>query len=66
MKRYGVGPSVCPLALRYGPVGPTAANPLLQVCCCGLGGQDVSFNCYSSGMRRANAGSASLAAYVGS
>ena len=27
----------------------TEANPLLQVCCCGLGGQDISIDCCSSG-----------------
>ena len=34
--------------------GPTAANPLLQVCCCGLGGQEISIDC----------GSLVLSAYV--
>ena len=25
--------------------GPTAANPLLQVCCCELGGQEILIDC---------------------
>jgi len=61
LKRYGVRPSVC--SSQY---GPTAANPLLHVCCCRLGGQEISIACCSSGMRRANAGSAKLSAYVAS
>ena len=46
-------PSVCP-------------NPLLQVCCCVPNGQDISIEGCSSGVRWANAGSATLSAYVGS
>ena len=61
MKRYGVRPSVC-----VSQQGPTAANPLLDVCCCGPGGQEISIDCCSSGVRRANAGSATLSAYAGS
>ena len=45
---------------------PTAANPPLQVCCRGPGEQMISIDCCSSGMWRANAGSAKLLAYVGS
>jgi len=45
---------------------PTAANPLLQVCCCGPGGHGISINCCSSGVQLANAGSATLSAYAGS
>jgi len=44
---------------------PTA-HPQLQVCCCGPGGQEISIGCCSSGVRRANAGSATSSAYVGS
>jgi len=33
-------PSVC--LLQH---GLTAANPLLQVCCCELGGQEISIDC---------------------
>ena len=61
MKRYGVRPSVC-----LSQHGPTAANPLLQVCWCRLGGQEMSIDCRSSGVWRANAGSASLSTYVDS
>jgi len=50
--------------------GPTTANPLLQVCCCWPGSQGMSIDCClvrsSSGVWRANAGSATLPAYVGS
>ena len=45
--------------------GPTAANPLLQVCCCGPGGQEIWIDCCTAGaqqQRRANAGSATLPA----
>ena len=58
MKRYGVRLSV--------PAWPTARNPLLQVCCCGPGGQEILIDCCSRGVRRMNAGSATLSAYVGS
>ena len=61
-KRYGVRPSVCPSMAHI----PAAANPPLQVCCCGPGGQETSNDCCSSGVRRANAGSATLSAYVDS
>jgi len=60
-KRYGVRP--VRLSARF--VSPIAANPMLQVCYCGPGGQEISIDCDSSGMRRANAGSATLSAYVG-
>ena len=36
MKRYGDRPSVC-LSVPSG-----RRTPLLQVCCCGLGGQDIN------------------------
>jgi len=55
MKRYGVCLS------QY---GPTAASPLLQVCCCGPGGQEILIDCCSSGVRRANSSSATLSAYT--
>jgi len=61
MKRYGVRPSVC-----VSQQGPTAANPLLDVRCCGPGGQEISIDCSSSDVRWANACSATLSAYVGS
>jgi len=51
-----VRPSVC----------PTAANPPLQICCCGPGGQEKPIDRCSSGVRRENAGSGALSAYVGS
>ena len=54
-------PSVC-LSQR----GVTAANPLLQVCCCRPGEEEISIGCCSSAVRWANAGSATLSAYVGS
>jgi len=51
MKRYGIRP------YRY-------PNPPLQVCCCKPGGQEILIDCCSSGVRRTNAGSAALSAYV--
>jgi len=47
MKWYNVHPSVCP------GMGPNSdvANSLLQVCCCGPDGQEISINCCSSGGR---------------
>jgi len=40
-------------------------TPLLQVCCCGPGWQEISIDCCTAGvMRLANAGSATLSAYV--
>jgi len=50
--------------------GPTAANPLLQVCCCGAAGRRYQSIAARSGLssssvRRANAGSATSSAYVG-
>ena len=56
-------PSVCP-AVCLSQHQSTAAKLSLQVCCCGLGGQDISTDCCSRGGRRANAGSATLSAYV--
>ena len=47
--------SVCP---------STAANPLLQVRCCGPDEQETSIDCCSSGVQRANAGSVTFSAYV--
>jgi len=51
-----VRPSVC-----LSQHGPTAANPPLQVCCCGPGGQAMWIDCCSSSLRRA---SATLSVYV--
>jgi len=62
MKWYSVHPSVCP-SIWSSHNGPTAANPLLQICCCGPGRQELSIDCCSSS--GANAGSATLSAYVG-
>jgi len=45
---------------------PSTMCPQQQTrCCCGLSGQEISIDCWSSGVRRANAGSATLLAYVG-
>jgi len=33
----------------------TAANPLLQVCCCGPGGQEISIDCCTAGAQPAAA-----------
>jgi len=46
MKRYGV--RLCPSVL----IGPTAANPVLQVCCCVPGGQEISIDCCTVGAQR--------------
>jgi len=59
MKRYGFHQSVWAWAR-------STANPVLHVCCWGLDGQQISIVCCSSGVRRANAGSVTLSAYVGS
>ena len=32
--------------------GPAAANPLLRVCCCGPGGQEISIDCRTAGARQ--------------
>ena len=57
MKRYGVRPSLSSsVSFMHG---------LLEVCCWGPGGQEISIDCCSSGVRRANADSATLSAYVG-
>jgi len=61
MKQYGVRPSIC-----LSQHGPTAANPLRQVCFCGSCGQETSIDCCSSNVWRTNAGRATLSAYVGS
>ena len=29
--------------------GPTAANPRLQVCCCGSGGLEITIDCCTAG-----------------
>jgi len=50
-------PFICP------SVCPKASNPLLQVCCCGPGGQEIIHALLQQ--RRTNAGSAALSAYVG-
>ena len=52
------------MSVRLSQHGLTAADPLLQVCCCGPGGQEISIDCCSSDVRRANAGSGTLSAYV--
>jgi len=60
MKRYGV-----PRVSVYPSVCLSVLHPLLlQVCCCGSGGHEISVDCRSSGGLRANAGSATLSAYV--
>ena len=44
-----------------------AANPLLQVCCCGPSGHEILIDCCmlsNSSMQRTKAGSATLSAYV--
>jgi len=38
--------------------------PLLRVCCCGPGGQKISIDCCTAGVRRANAGSGTLVVVV--
>jgi len=64
MHLSGVRPSVC-LSTCLSQHGPTAANPLLQVCCCGPGSQEISIDCCAAhGMRRANSGSATFTADV--
>ena len=50
-------PCFCP------SMGP-AANALLDVCCCGPSGLDISIDRCSSGVQRVNAGSATLSAHV--
>jgi len=46
------------------PAWATAANSLLQVCCCGPDKQEMSFDWYTA--HSSTAGSARLSAYVGS
>ena len=49
--------------------GPTAANPLLHVCCCGPSGQEISVDCCTAGTMAqlsVKAGSVILSLYVGS
>jgi len=58
----GVSLSVRPLI--YPSLTPGRNMPLLQVCCCGPGGQKISIVCCTAGVRQANAGSATLSAYV--
>jgi len=41
-------------------------STLLPVCCCGPGEQEISIDCCSNSVRRANAGSATLSVYTGS
>ena len=57
--RLSVCPSVCP-----------SMGPQQQTRCCrfasGSGGQKISIDCGSSGVRSSSAGSATLSAYVGS
>ena len=52
------------LSVCLSQYGLTAAKPLLQVCRCGPGGQKISIDCCSSNVRRANAGSATMPAYI--
>ena len=60
MKWYSVHPNGPSVSLSQH--GPTAANPLLQVCCCGPSQQELSIDCCSS--RWTNAGSATLSVYT--
>jgi len=62
MKRHGVRPSVRLSAPAWAHSSESAAAGLLLW----AGGQETSIDCSSSGVRRANAGSATLSAYVGS
>ena len=58
-----IGESASVGLYRY---GPTTANSLQQVCCCGSGRQDISIDCCTA-HSSANAGSATfntLSAYV--
>ena len=58
--------SVC-LSACLSQHGPTAANPLLQVCCCGPGRQEIAARpCCARQQQPANAGSETLSAYPGS
>ena len=43
--------SVCSSACLSEHV-PTAANPLVQVCCCGPGRQEISIDCCVAGARQ--------------
>jgi len=62
--RLFVCPSVClSVPVRTHSSKPAAA--LLQVCCCGPGRQEILIDCCSSGVWRANAGSTTSSAYVG-
>jgi len=63
IKRYDVRLSIRPFDR---PAWALAAHPLLQVCCCGPGGQEISIHRYTGGVQWAYAGSATLSAYVGS
>jgi len=47
MQLYGAHPPVC-----LSQHGPTAANPLLQVSCCGPGRQDILINCCTAGTQQ--------------
>jgi len=76
MQLSAVRPSVRPYVCLSVPSG--RRTPLLRVCCCGPGGQEISIDCCTAGgpavssnraaARRAaaNAGSATLSADVGS
>ena len=47
----------------------TTSYPLLRICCCGPSAQKISIDCWTTSaqqQRQANAGSATLSAYVGS
>jgi len=56
--RPSVRPSICLLCPSV------LSGPRKRVCCCGSGGQEISIDCCTAGVRRANAGSAALSAYV--
>ena len=62
MLLFGVRLSVCPSVCMSVPSG--VCTPLLQVCCCGPGWAETIDRLLQQ--RRANAGSATLSAYVGS
>jgi len=49
MQLFGVRLSVCPSVCVSVP--SDICTPLLQICCCGPGGQELSIDCCSSGGR---------------
>ena len=65
--RVSVRPSVCPFVSLSVCPSMGAQQQTLQVCCCGPGGQEILIDCCAAGAqqrRRANAGSATLSAYI--